>query len=95
MATERTEEQRAAIGALKAERELDKAAAMREYQAERLHVQANFARLRALRLAREMRGDVAPAEKPVTQAKKKPTSPRTAAAKPARRKTPALKPVGS
>lgn len=41
------------IAAAKAERERDKAAAMREYQAEKLVSQANMARLRALRLAKE------------------------------------------
>ncbi|SRR5258708_4692157 len=39
--------------AVKAERTLDKAAAMREYEAEGLALRANTERLRALRLARE------------------------------------------
>ncbi len=38
---------------MKAEREQDKAQAMREYQAEKLALLANTARLRALRLAKE------------------------------------------
>lgn len=38
---------------LKAERERDQAAAMREYAAERAAVQAKTARLRALRLAKQ------------------------------------------
>lgn len=41
------------IAAAKAERERDKAEAMREYQAEKLISHANMARLRALRLAKE------------------------------------------
>jgi hypothetical protein len=41
------------IAARKVERDSDKAAAMREYQAEKLASQANMARLRALRLAKE------------------------------------------
>jgi hypothetical protein len=41
------------IAAAKAERERDKTEAMREYQTERLASQANMARLRALRLAKE------------------------------------------
>ena len=53
MTTETTDEQRAAISAVKAERERDKVEAMREYQADRLAAQANLARLGALRLARE------------------------------------------
>ncbi len=44
------------IAAAKAERGGDKAAAMREYQAEKLASQANMARLRALRLAKESTG---------------------------------------
>jgi hypothetical protein len=39
--------------ALKAERERDKALAMRDYEAEKQAWQANMMRLRALRLARE------------------------------------------
>jgi hypothetical protein len=41
------------IAAAKAERERDKTEAMREYQTEKLASQANMARLRALRLAKE------------------------------------------
>jgi hypothetical protein len=41
------------IAATKAERERNKSEAMREYQTEKLASQANMARLRALRLARE------------------------------------------
>jgi len=41
------------MAAAKAERERDKSEAMREYQTEKLASQANMARLRALRLAKE------------------------------------------
>lgn len=41
------------IAAAKMEREREKTEAMREYQAEKLASQANMARLRALRLAKE------------------------------------------
>jgi len=46
-------QQRSAAAAVKAERALDKVAAMQEYEAEELALRANTARLRALRLARE------------------------------------------
>lgn len=49
------------IAAQKAERDSDKAAAMREYQAEKLASHANMARLRALRLAKETADTQAPA----------------------------------
>ena len=41
------------VAAAKAERERDKSEATREYQTEKLAAQANMARLRALRLAKE------------------------------------------
>jgi len=41
------------VAAAKVEREREKTEAMREYQAEKLASQANMARLRALRLAKE------------------------------------------
>jgi hypothetical protein len=44
---------RSPVAAAKVERERDKSEAMREYQIEKLASQANMARLRALRLARE------------------------------------------
>jgi hypothetical protein len=44
---------RSAAAAVKAERALDKVAAMQEYEAEALALRANTERLRALRLARE------------------------------------------
>ena len=49
------------MAAAKAERERDKTEAMREYQAERLAFQANMARLRALRLAKERADSQLPA----------------------------------
>jgi hypothetical protein len=59
------------IAASKAERDIDKAEAMREYQAEKLASQANMARLRALRLARE---SAAPPPAPQPPAKRKAAS---------------------
>lgn len=47
-------QQRAAVAAMKEERAPDAAQAMREYEAEKLALQANTARLRALRLANEV-----------------------------------------
>jgi hypothetical protein len=46
-------QQRSVAAAVKAERALDKVAAMQEYEAEELALRANTERLRALRLARE------------------------------------------
>jgi hypothetical protein len=46
-------QQRSVAAAVKAERALDKVAAMQEYEAEQLALRANTERLRALRLARE------------------------------------------
>jgi len=46
-------QQRSSAAAVKAERALDKVAAMQEYEAEELALRANTERLRALRLARE------------------------------------------
>jgi hypothetical protein len=54
-------QQRSAAAAVKAERALDKAAAMQEYEAEALALQANTERLRALRLAREAESKQSPA----------------------------------
>ena len=54
--------------ALKAERERDKAQAMREYEAEKRAWQANLLRLRALRLARESTlVEATPARRPVAK----------------------------
>jgi hypothetical protein len=51
--TSKDAQQRSAAAAVKAERALDKAAAMQEYEADELALRANTERLRALRLARE------------------------------------------
>lgn len=45
--------QPSSLAGMKAERERDKAQAVRDYEAEQLARQANMARLRALRLAKE------------------------------------------
>jgi hypothetical protein len=57
-------QQRSAAAAVKAERALDKAAAMQEYEAEALALQANTERLRALRLAREAESVQNPSTQP-------------------------------
>jgi hypothetical protein len=90
-------QQRSAAAAVKAERALDKVAAMQEYEAEALALQANTERLRALRLAREAESKQNPvtqraakkqaAEKPAAQGptlkepKKAPTKKRASTAK--------------
>ena len=56
-------DQRSAMAAKKDERTRDAALAMREYEAEKLAVHANTARLRALRLAKEAE-QVTPERKP-------------------------------
>jgi hypothetical protein len=61
----------------KEERERDQAAALREYQAERLANEAKTARLRALRLAKEARDEAAPPPPPPAPKPKR--SPRKAA----------------
>ena len=54
--------------ALKAERERDKALAMRDYEAEKIAWQANMMRLRALRLARESAdAQATPARQPIAK----------------------------
>jgi hypothetical protein len=56
------------MAAKKAERDSDKAQAMREYQAEKLASHANMARLRAQRLARESAASQQPAaQQPAAQ----------------------------
>jgi hypothetical protein len=62
-------QQRSAAAAVKAERALDKAAAMQEYEAEALALQANTERLRALRLAREAESKLNPAAQPPVKKK--------------------------
>ena len=54
--------------AIKAERERDKAQALRDYEAEQLARQANMTRLRALRLAKE-RADAQKAGRRATRKK--------------------------
>jgi hypothetical protein len=61
-------EQRTAANAKKADRDREAAQAMREYQAERARIDANTARLRALRLASEAAGPAA-STKPAGKAK--------------------------
>jgi hypothetical protein len=56
-------DQRSAMAAKKDERAQDAALAMREYEAEKLAIHANTARLRALRLSKEAE-QVTPAKKP-------------------------------
>jgi hypothetical protein len=51
--TSKDAEQRSAAAVVKAERALDKVAAMQEYEAEQAALRANTERLRALRLAKE------------------------------------------
>jgi hypothetical protein len=51
--TSKDAQQRSAAAAVKAERALDKVAAMQEYEAEEAALRANTERLRALRLAKE------------------------------------------
>jgi hypothetical protein len=53
MTTLKSGKQSPMTAAVKAERERDKVEAVRDYEAERLATQANMARLRALRLAKE------------------------------------------
>lgn len=88
-------QQRSAAAAVKAERALDKAAAMQEYEAEALALQANTERLRALRLAREAET----AQNPGTQPPAKKAAQGTAMAEPkkavAKKRVSVPKPAGS
>jgi hypothetical protein len=65
-------QQRTAAAAVKAERALDKVAAMQEYEAEALALQANTERLRALRLAREAESMQNPGTQPPVKKKAAP-----------------------
>jgi hypothetical protein len=67
MTTLKRDQQTSTAAAKKAERERDGAQAMREYEADKRATQANMARLRALRLAKER----AEAQAPKRSAKKK------------------------
>jgi hypothetical protein len=80
MTKTKTLEQRLVAAAEKAGREREAAQAMREYQAERARIDANTARLRALRLAKEAADAEAAAAKPKS-------APRKRAAKTATNKT--------
>lgn len=82
MASIKSIEQQAAATAKKADRERDATKAMREYQTERARIDANTARLRALRLEKEARD----AEAAAQAAAAKPAQPKKASrrvAKPA------------
>jgi hypothetical protein len=75
---------RSAAAAVKAERALDKVAAMQEYEAEALALRANTERLRALRLAKEAESKQQQATKKAVEAVPDATMPeptRTVAAK--------------
>ncbi|HEY4405350.1 MAG TPA: hypothetical protein VGN55_11960 [Xanthobacteraceae bacterium] len=81
--TSKDAQQRSAAAAVKAERALDKAAAMQEYEAEVLALRANTERLRALRLAREAElAQAASTQPPV----KKKAAPAPTTAEPAKQK---------
>jgi hypothetical protein len=77
MTKTKTLEQRLVAAAQKAGREREAAQAMREYQAERVRVDANTARLRELRLAKE----AVDAEAAAAQAAAKKAAPRKRATK--------------
>jgi hypothetical protein len=68
MASSKSLEQRNSAEAKKADRERDAQIATREYHAEKARVDANTARLRALRLAKEANAQLTPA-KPAAEKK--------------------------
>lgn len=70
MTTLKRDQQPSMAAAKKAERERDGAQAMREYEADKRATQANMARLRAQRLAKE-RAEASAPPKPVNNKKKK------------------------
>lgn len=70
MAPSKSVPQTSIAAAQKAERERDKAQAVQEYEAERLAAQANMARLRALRLAKERAASAAPKARRPAKTKK-------------------------
>ena len=80
MTNPKTLEQRLVAAAQKAGRDREAAQAMREYQAERVRVDANTERLRALRLAKEA-ADAQAAEAEAAAKPKAARRPRTAKAK--------------
>ena len=69
MTATKTLEDRLLAATRKAGRDQDAVAAMREYQAEKVRVDANTLRLRALRLAKEVADAQAAAAAPVTPRK--------------------------
>ncbi|MEA2928263.1 MAG: hypothetical protein QOG38_691 [Hyphomicrobiales bacterium] len=74
MASSKSLEQRNSAEAKKADRERDAQIATREYHAEKARVDANTARLRALRLAQEAANPQSAVVKPVTAKKAKPAA---------------------
>ena len=64
------------VAARKAGREIEAAQAMREYQAEKVRVDANTARLRALRLAKEAADAAVVEAQPKTKPKAMPKATR-------------------
>jgi hypothetical protein len=83
MTTSKANRQPPTAVALKAERERDKAMAMRDYEDEKLARQANMMRLRALRLAKES----AQAAQAQVQAQVQARVQATTARRPAKKKT--------
>jgi hypothetical protein len=76
MSTTKTPEQKTLAAAQKAARDNDAAKAMREYEAEKLRIDANTVRLRALRLEKEAADAKAAADaaaKPKTAKSKAPS----------------------
>lgn len=67
--TTKTPEQKSIAAAQKSARENDAAKAMREYEAEKLRIDANTARLRALRLEKEAADAKAAAEQAAAKPK--------------------------
>jgi len=87
MASSKSLEQRNSAEAKKADRERDAQIATREYHAEKARVDANTARLRALRLAQEAANPQPAAVKPVAAKKARPAAAKKA--KPAGENKPA------
>jgi hypothetical protein len=78
--TARNTRQLSAAATVKAERALDKVAAMQEYEAEQLALRARTERLRALRLAREAETTQASREQPAATPATVPPAKKKAAA---------------
>jgi hypothetical protein len=88
MATVKTLEQRMVAAAQKSARDSDAAKAMREYEAEKLRVDANTTRLRALRLEKEAK-DAADAKAAADVAAAKPKTAKSKAVSRKKDQTPA------